>query len=158
MNKIIAVLRESRLARFLIPGGIILLVAGIIFFIVAQQSKDFVRTEATVTSSEIYEEAYRDSDGHMHEATYKVGLKYTAGGKEYENTLEGVSEFKTGDRMTIYYDPADPTRITQSNSPIVPLAMIAGGIAMLVGSIVSLANAVKRFNKMKAQEKEWTNG
>ena len=158
MNKIVTVLRESRLARFLIPGGILFIAFGIIFFIISNQNKDFIKTEATVTSSEIYEEAHTDSDGQRQEATYKVGLKYTVDGKEYTNTLEGVSQYKVGDKMTIYYDPADPTRITQSKSLIIPLAIIAGGIAMLVGGIVSAMNAVKRYKKMKEQEKEWANG
>ena len=65
---------------------------------------------------------------------------------------------KTKEKMTIYYNPDDPNMITQSKSLLIPLAIIAGGIAMLVGGIVSILNAVKRYKKMKAQEEEWADG
>ena len=60
--------------------------------------------------------------------------------------------------MTIYYNPADPNEITQTKSLIVPIIIIAVGIAALVGGILSAVNAVKKYGKMKEQEKEWTNG
>ena len=158
MNKFAAILRESRLARFLIPAGIILIVCGIIFFGAMRKNQDYVKTESTVTKVEVDQEAHTDADGNPVEATYKVSVKYTVGGKEYESELGGVSKFKEGDKMTIYYNPADPSQITQTKSLVIPLVMFAAGIAALAGGIVSIINAVKKMNKMKEQEKEWTNG
>ena len=158
MNKIISVIRESRVARFLIPAGIMLLIAGIIFMKGSIQNKDYVKTEATVTKCEIYEEASTDSKGERTEATYKVDLKYTVDGKEYTGTLEGVSKFNVGDKMTIYYNPADPSAITQTKSMLLPLALILAGAAALAGGVVSVVNVVKRMNRMKKQEEEWANG
>ena len=85
-------------------------------------------------------------------------LSYTVDGKEYRTDLDGVSKYEVGDKMTIYYDPADPLQVTMTTSLLVPILIMAGGIAMLAGGIVSAVNAVKRYNKMKAQEEEWANG
>lgn len=158
MNKIITLIRESRVARFLIPAGIMLLVAGIIFMKASIENKDYLKTEATVTKCEIYEEEHTDATGDHQDATYKVDLKYTVNGKEYTGTLEGVSKFDAGDKMTIYYDPADPTAITQSKSMLIPLAMILAGVAALAGGVLSVISVMKRYNRMKKQEEEWANG
>ena len=158
MNKLATILRESRLARFLIPAGIMLVAFGIFFFSASKRNQNYVETQATVTSVELEEEAHTDGSGNRVEATYKAGVKYTAGGKEYESELSGVSKYEVGDKVKIYYDPADPNQITMSKSLIIPLIIIAAGIAMLVGGTVSCINAVKRYNKMKAQEEEWANG
>ena len=157
MNKIATILRESRLARFLIPAGILLLVFGIIFFGASNSSKDYIKTQATVTKVELEEEAHTDASGNRQEATYTATVKYTVDGREYEAELGGLSEYKVGDKMTIYYNPADPGQVTMTTSLLIPLVIIAGGIAMLAGGVVSGANAVKRYKRMKLQE-EWKNG
>ena len=158
MNKFATILRESSLARFLIPAGLILIVCGILFLHASIQNKDYVRTESTVTKVEVDQEAYRDADGHQVEATYKVNVKYAVGGREYEEELGGVSKFSVGDKMSIYYNPDDPSMITQSKSPVVPAIITAAGVAALAAGILSAVKAVKRYKKMKEQEKEWANG
>lgn len=155
MNKIVTIIRESAAARFLIPAGITLVAAGIIFLVAAVQNRDFIRTESTVTKVETDEEASIDEKGNPVDPTYKVTLKYTVDGTEYEGELGGVSKFSEGDKMTIYYDPADPSQITQTKSMLIPLAIIIVGIATLAGGIVSAVNAVKKYNKMRNQEREW---
>ena len=78
-------------------------------------------------------------------------------GKAYESDLGGVSERKAGDQMSIYYNPADPSQITQTTRQVIPIVMLAAGVAALVGGIVSIVNSVKRNKKLKEQEKEWEN-
>ena len=158
MNKIITILRESRLARFLIPAGIMLIAAGIVFLSVTSKQQDYLKTEAEVTKVKLEQEAYTDANGNREEAKYTVGIRYTVGGKEYQTDLDGMSKYEVGDKMKIYYNPADPSQVTMTTSMIMPLCIIGGGIAMLAGGIVSTVNAVKRYNKMKAQEEEWANG
>ena len=158
MNKIAMIIRESRLARFLIPAGLILIVFGVFFFSASKQNQDYVKTESTVTKVELEQEASTDAEGNTVAATYNVSVKYTVDGKEYEAELGGVSKFKEGDKMTIYYNPSDPSQITQTKSLVIPLIIIAAGIAALVGGIVSGLNAIKRYKKMKEQEEEWKNG
>ncbi len=158
MDKVLLIIRESRAARFLIPGGLILFVCGLIFLNAVNQSKDYIKTESTVTKVELEQEAYTDSNGDRTEASYFVYVKYTVDGKEYEAELGGMSELKEGQKLTIYYNPSDPTRVTQTKSPLVPIILIAAGIAALAGGIISGINAVKKYKKMKDQEKEWANG
>ena len=158
MNKIVTIIRESALARFLIPAGIMLIAAGIVFLVVTVQNRDYIRTESTVTKVETDEEAGVDEKGNPEDPTYKVTLKYTVDGTEYEAELGGVSKYDEGDKMTIYYDPSDPSQIKQTKSMLIPLAMIIAGIAALVGGILSAVNTVKKYNKMRNQEREWANG
>ena len=158
MNKIITIIRESALARFLIPAGIILIVFGVVFFGASKQNQHYKETEAQVISVVLEEAVSTDTNGNRTEATYLLNLKYTVDGKEYETDLSGMSKREVGDRIAIYYDPADPSRITQTKSLIIPLIIIAAGIAAVVGGIVSTVNVIRRYNKMKAQEREWAHG
>ena len=158
MNKIITIIRESALARFLIPAGVILIVFGVVFFGASKQNQHYKETEAQVISVVLEEAASTDTNGNRTEATYLLSLKYTVDGKEYETDLSGMSKREVGDRIAIYYDPADPSKITQTKSLIIPLIIIAAGIAAVVGGIVSAVNTIRRYKNMKAQEREWTHG
>ena len=117
-----------------------------------------MQTESTVTKVELEQDSYTDGDGNVVEATYVVTVQYTVDGKTYESELNGLPKYKEGKTMTIYYDPEDPRNITQTKSLVIPLIIIAAGLAMLVGGILSAANAVKRYKRMKEQEEEWGNG
>ena len=158
MNKIITIIRESALARFLIPAGVILIVFGVVFFGASKRNQHYEKTEAQVTSVVLEEAASTDANGNRTEATYLLGIQYTVDGKAYENDLSGMSKSEVGDKITIYYDPADPSNITQTKSLIIPLIIIAAGIAAVVGGIVSAVNVIRIYNRMKAQEREWAHG
>ena len=158
MNKIITIIRESRLARFLFPAGVMLTVFGVIIFVVNSKNQDYIKTEATVTRVELEQEAYTDANGNRNEATYLIGLKYSVNGRNYESELGGLSKMEEGEKMTIYYNPNDPSQITQTKSLIVPLAMIIAGIAALVGGILSAVSTVRKYKRMKEQERGWANG
>lgn len=158
MNKIAYFMRESGLARFLIPLGAFLLVFGIVFLVISVHNQDYVKTEATVIRSELEEEAHIDENDNEVEATYVLTIEYTVGGEKYISELSGMGEYAQGDKIDIYYDPDDPGSITQTKSLIIPIAIIAAGIAALIGGIASGVNAIKKYNKMKQQEKEWANG
>ena len=158
MNKIITIIRESALARFLIPAGIILIVFGVVFFGASKRNQHYKQTSAQVTSVTLEEAASTDVNGNRTEATYTLGIRYTVDGKEYENDLSGMSKREAGDRIVIYYDPDDPNMITQTKSLIIPLVIIAAGIGSVVAGIVSGVNVIRRYNRMKAQEREWSHG
>ena len=157
MNKVFTFMRESGPARFFIPVGIFLLIFGIVVFIINWNNQNYIKIQATVVKIELAEAAYTDSDGHQVDETYNVDIIYTVNGVKYNNVLEGISKCKEGDKLTIYYDPKDPTKITQSKSLIIPIVMIIGGLASLVGGIISAINAIKKSRKMKEQERSWEN-
>ena len=58
MNKLATFFRESSAGRFLIPLGLILIVFSFFTFKAVDHAKDFIKTEATVTKAELYEQAY----------------------------------------------------------------------------------------------------
>ena len=158
MNKIAYILRESLVARFLIPAGLMILVFGAVYMRISLQNQHFIETEATVTKVVLEEEAHRDTDGTMVDATYTVTVKHTVDGKEYEGELPGLNEMQVGEKMKVYYDPDDPTVLTMSISRLVPMIMMCAGLAAVIGGIVSAGNAVRKYRKMKEQEESWETG
>ena len=157
MNGLATFFRESRTARFFIPLGIILIVFGAIVFVINSQNQNYIETESIISKVELYQEAYTDEDGNHIEALYDISVKYTVDGKEYESELGAQSKREIGDKVKIYYNPSDPSQITQTKSMILPIVIIVLGIASLVGGIVSAVNAVKKHKRMKEQEKGWAN-
>ncbi len=159
MNKIFALARESQLARMLIPAGLMMLAAGIVFLIFGRDVSGFTKTSAVVSKTELFEEAYDAGEDH-HEATYTVYVNYTAEGKEYKDVEYGIfSGYKEGEKVTICYNPEDPADIAQpGNKYIFPIILIVSGIALIAGGIISAKNAVQNMRKMKKQEEEWANG
>lgn len=158
MNNIATIFRESRVGRFFVPLGIILIAVGVVLFVINDHHKDFIKTEATVTKTELYEESYTDAEGNYFDETYKVYVKYTVDGKEYEEELGILSNVKVGDKKTIVYNPNNPTEISEPVGLILPIVVLVAGIASLVGGIISLVKAVKKHKEMKAQEEAWANG
>ena len=157
MNKMFTFMRESSTARFFIPMGILLIVFGVIMFVINNKNQDYIEIEAIVSNVELSQEEYKDTDGNRVEATYNVNVKYTVDGKEYDVKLEDVSKYNIGDKMKIYYNPKDPSQITQTKSLILPAVIVVAGIASLTGGIISIVNTVKRHKKMKEQERSWEN-
>ncbi len=113
MNKFITFMRESSVARFFIPVGLILIIFGVIMFIINTKNQDYIKITATVSNVELVEESYIDTDGNQVEAVYNITVKYLVNDKEYSSTLDHVSKYAIGDEITIYYNPKDPGQITQ---------------------------------------------
>ena len=87
MNKLATFFRESITARFFIPFGIVLIVFGVIMFMINKENQNYIKIEAVVSKTELVEESYIDENGDTVEATYKVYVKYTVDGKEYDEEL-----------------------------------------------------------------------
>lgn len=157
MNKIFTFFRESQTARFLIPVGLITVIFGIAMFIINSQNQNYIKIDAIVSKTELAEEAYTDADGNLVEATYKVFVKYTIDGNEYEQELGQLSGYNKGDKITIYYNPENPSQITQTKSLVIPIVITSIGMIALFSGIISGSNAIKRYKKMSEQEKGWAN-
>lgn len=158
MNSIATFFRESRIARFFIPAGIMLIIFGVLVFIINSKNQNYIETQATISKVEISQEAYTDADGNYVDATYDISVKYTVGGKDYEQVLGELPKYNIGDKMKIYYNPKDPSQITQTKSLILPIAIIVSGATSLVGGTISAFNAVKKHKALKTQEEGWENG
>ncbi len=157
MNKTVSFMRESSVARFLLPVGIMLIIFGVVMFVINNKNQDYIKIEATVIDVKEEEDIVTDSDGNHTSIIYNVTLNYTVDDKEYTGTLDNVSKQKVGDKIVIYYNPKDPNQITQTKSLILPIIIIVAGIASLTAGIISAVNAVKRHKKMKDQERSWAN-
>ena len=157
MNKMATFLRESGPARFLIPVGIMLIIFGIITFIITANSQEYIEAEATVYKVEIDEEEHNEGEDHV-DATYTLYIQYKANKKVYKSELNGMSKYKKGEKLTIYYNPKKPTEVTTTKSLILPIIITVGGVAALVGGIISANNAIKKHKNMKKQEEEWKDG
>lgn len=157
MNKIIMLFRESITARFFIPLGIILIVFGVIIFGINKENQNYIKTNAIVSRMDLVRESYIDENHNEVEATYNVYVKYNVDGKEYEEELGELSGYKENQEITIYYNPDDPVKITQTKSLVLPIVMILFGFVSFVGGIISGLNAIKRIKKMNDQEREWKN-
>ena len=157
MNKIIMFFRESITARFFIPLGIILIVFGVIIFGINKENQNYIKTNAIVSRMDLVRESYIDENHNEVEATYNVYVKYSVDGKEYEEELGELSGYKENQEITIYYNPDDPVKITQTKSLVLPIVMILFGFVSFVGGIISGLNAIKKIKKMSDQEREWNN-
>lgn len=157
MNNISTFFRESSFGRFFIPLGLILIVFSIFFFITADHNKNYVATDGIVSRVELVEDEHTDVDGNHVEATYRVFVKYTVDGEEYDEELGELSGIKVGDKIKITYNPENPREISQPIGMILPIILLLAGIAALVSGIISIIRAIKKHKAMKEQEKGLAN-
>ena len=150
--------RASYLPMFFLPAGVILIVFGIFTFNSVEHTKNFIRTEAVVSKTELFESGYTDADGNYQPATYTVYVKYTVDGTEYESEYGVFTGYYPGDSVKICYDPNDPSSAYQPNGIILPIALFSGGILFLIGGAISAVREIKKYKKLKEQEKEWADG
>ena len=157
MNRIAKFFRDYALARFLLPAGIIAIIFGIISIGPVARRLNFPTTQATVTRTELYEEAYYEGETH-HDATYTVFVKYAVDGVEYEEEYGVFPEMKEGDTVTINYNPNDHRDIGQPNSMLLPYGIIVAGVLALAGGIYNIIRVNKKNKALKKQEEGWKNG
>ena len=157
MNKIFKLFRDYSTASFFVPFGIILIVFGCFIFVVKNNTKNYIETEAIVSKTELYEEEYYDGENY-HDATYRIFVKYTVDGKEYNEELGILFKHNLGDKVNISYNPEKPSEISQPTSIILPIALILGGIVSLIISILSIVKTFKKNKELKIQEEGWNNG
>lgn len=136
MNNILMAIKESNTVKSLFLIGIFVFIFGIIWLIGNINNQDYIKIDATITKYEINEEAHFDDDSNFVDATYDLYLKYTVDGKEYTSTLYNTSFKDVGEIITIYYNPNDPSQITQSKSLIIPLILISAGIIAFIGGVI----------------------
>jgi len=158
LNGVARFFRESFWFRTLIPLGLVLIVMSILLFCGVFNNANYIKTDAVVSRTELYEEAYTDEQGEQHEATYRVFVQYTVNGVEYESELGIFSGYNVGRRVKIAYNPNNPTQISQPMGLVLPIILVVAGVASIVGGIVSGVVAIKKNNKLREQEKEWSNG
>ena len=154
MNRLAAFYRSYGAIPFFLPFGLILIVFGFMMFRSADITKDYLKTEAVVTRTELFEEEHYDGDTH-HDATYTVFVKYTVDGQEYEEEFGIFSGYKEGEKVQIVYNPANPREISSPGSFVIPVIMMAAGVLVLVITVLYTIRTAKKNAALKSQEKEW---
>ncbi len=141
-TKFARIMRNSGPARVLVPVGIILIIFGVITLMF--NTRNFLVTTGKVTSV-VEEEGDKDTE-------YDVTFTYTVDGKQYEGTFyDLLRPASVGDDIEVYYDPADPEKITNGkNSPVIGIAEIALGIA---AAAYGTYKTVMAFRKSSALDK-----
>ncbi|MBQ8892202.1 MAG: DUF3592 domain-containing protein [Bacilli bacterium] len=157
MNDVFTFFRETGTGRFFTILGIILLVFSFFLYVGVNNTKNYIKTEAIVSKTELYEDAYYDGDTH-YDATYTVYVKYTVDGQEYNEEYGVFSGYKEGDKVTISYNPSNPSEIAQPNGFALPIVFFIVGVISLAGGVISIVKAVKKQKMLKEQEKGWANG
>ena len=126
-------------ASFFVPVGIILIIVGVLMF--AFTPDEYDQTTGTVSHIERYE----DADGTT---TYDLTIDYTVNGKNYTGTFSGeFGSTNEGDTVDVYYDPASPESIsnTDSSRTIAVVLIVAGAASTAYGVFASY----KAFKKSK---------
>lgn len=141
-NKFARFMRNTGPARFFIPMGLILIVAGILLMVFS--AGDYVETTATVKT---VEEVVVTSE-ETNQTEYEIKFDYEVGGKTYHGSFQLTKEYKVGDEMTIYYDSSNPEKITNTkNGNLIGIIMIGvGAVAIVAGVFMT----IKAFQKSKA--------
>ena len=140
--------KKKKTGLIVLLMGIALLVVG---FALIGDSLDFM-SRATETSATITEIERSSSMHKKNSTTYYVYIDYIANGEPVSSyTTEHTSDMKKGDKITIYYDSANPERV-RANAVTGEVFFILIGIPVtLVGLIMFLRACGKgsRINRLK---------
>jgi len=138
--------RSHKTFLFVLFTGILMIAIGTAFFISVSGQIGYKKVTVSVSRIELYRDEYATKSGHA-EPTYWTYVKYTVNGKEYEEEVGIFSDVWVGKKMTLQYDPEDPTQITTVNSIVLPVVIIAGGSVMLIISLIGFVGTRKQRNK-----------
>ncbi len=125
--------RKSIRSILIIVMGIIL--AGAAIFALTRPKTDYLTCEGTIVRIEEDLDLAADDTNVI----YKVYVDYTVDGKEYKEVDYGSynSSMKEGGKVTVYYDPADPSKIQAEGFETVPYVVLGAGIvAVIIGVII----------------------
>lgn len=110
----------------------------------ARIKSEYVETTATITSFE--QRTHKDSKGTH--TSYQPIIKYTVNGEEYEDYLGYYTAgMIKGDKVTVYCDPADPSK-HKSPSMVDVIGFLIFGIAFSAVGGGALGYEVHRFAKV----------
>ena len=126
----------NSLKRFIAP--LILLAGGIVFILFGAQSVKEIKTYKPVEAvvSHVAKEWTTDADG-SDTLDVTIYVTYTVDGKEYEEALQNTStNHEKGDKLTVLYNPADPSVVSGVSKTIVVIQLAAGVLLILAGAFV----------------------
>ena len=143
MNSIITFIRQF----IIIPIGIVFIICGILLITIDFKNQNYIKIEATVSKTILIEDTHYDENGNQVEAIYKIFVKYTVNGIDYEEEYGDFSGYEEGDKITISYNPEDPSIIVQPAGLLLPIIFIVlGVISLTIGIINLMKNRLKKYD------------
>ena len=141
-SKFARFLRNSGPARVLAPAGLILIIFGFIFN--GMKADTYLETTGRVIS------VVEHMDAENKATVYDVSFTYQANGKEYTGIFEDQSRRpEEGSQLKVLYDPADPTRITNTRlMGIIAPIMIGFGALIMIYAILRTVKAFKKSSEL----------
>ena len=140
-NKFARLMRNTGPMRFFVPVGIILIVFGVIML--NFNTDNYIETTGKIIS--VVEGVYDEDETPQ----YDVEVKYTVDNKEYSAVFGGMSgDFKVGEDMKLFYDPANPEKATNSKTGFLPLILIAVGALSLILGVYKTVTAFKKSKEL----------
>lgn len=131
---------------FFIPLAIILFVFAVILS--PFMTEGFVETEGAVTAVEY--DRFVDADGNE-QAQYNISFGYTVDGKDYVGTFALGESKSVGSKITVYYDPKNPERISNTkNNAWLWIIFIVLGAASVVAAVYFGVKDAKRQKQTDA--------
>ena len=101
-----------------------------------------IKTEATIV--DIKEKVEYDSFDEEYDTDYTVFISYEVDGERYENVKLSyyTSTMSIGGKVTIYYDPLNPTEFrSKYGLNVVGIVLyVVGGILALGGIVISICS------------------
>lgn len=129
--------KGSSIGRWLFLAGVVMLIAGAVVF--ALSPKNAVKTTGTIT--DIQTESFGEGD-----ETHRVFVDYDVDGTHYHEELSNFSpDYAVGKTIDVYYDPADPAKISGDNTGIYLYLFIGGGVLLAAG----IAGFIMSYLKLK---------
>lgn len=146
-NKFAKFMRNTGVARFLVPFGIVMIVFGAIMS--GFNTDTFEETVGKVT--DVYE--HIDATDQGKEKKYDISFSYTVGGKQYDGLFADMpEEMKVGDDIKVYYDPADPNRATNAKiGKFVGPAIMGAGVLVIAYGVFTAVKAFKKSRELDAK-------
>ena len=131
IKKLLAVL-------LLLAGGAVFIVFG---FVSLKEMREFRQTPAVV--ADVQTEWVPDGEGGDTQQI-TIFVTYTVDGKEYTEQLQNTkTNLKQGERITVLYNPEDPTQVSGATRGIVAIQFCAGALLALAGLGTLVAFVVK---------------
>lgn len=129
--------------------GVVILIVSVIVCIVRVQENQRIADErnhciqCTAVVKEMLTSRFSDDDGTLN---YRVIVTYTVDGKNYENRVVlSNGNIKKGDRVSVWYDPDDPSHLAEDpdswnrTEPIVNSIIVAVvGVVFIIISLFSM--------------------
>ena len=138
-NKFARLMRNTGPARFFLPLGIFLIVFGVI--LMGMNTGEYVETTGRITAVTALPKVDDEAQ------SYDLDIEYTVDGTTYTTTFNLSGNYSEGGDIAVFYDPADPTRTTNTKMGgiLAPVMIGAGALALVFG----IFKTVKSFQKSK---------